>query len=82
MATDVVAIVIFQGEQQPSPVSVQCVNDDGARFVGRVVLWGAAVVVSVGSLSGCQLDVGLLTWSSLTPIDPLICSPLRASDDR
>ena len=56
-ATDVVAIVIFQGEQQPSPVSVQCVNDDGARFVGRVVLWGAAVVVSVGSLSGCQLDV-------------------------
>ena len=40
MATDVVAIVIFQGEQQPSPVSVQCVNDDGARFVGRVVLWG------------------------------------------
>ena len=40
MATDVVAIVIFRGEQQPSPVSVQCVNDDGARFVGRVVLWG------------------------------------------
>ena len=64
------------------PEGCRGVNDAGARFVGRVVLWGAAAVVSVGSLSGCQLDVGLLTWSSLTPIDPLICSPLRASDDR
>ena len=40
MATDVVALVVFRGEEQRSPVSVQCVNDDGARFVGRVVLWG------------------------------------------